>query len=169
MVLKVRLHAKRYLVITAFTALWLFHSPFRTLDETQVYFYRSVNKSMRASFMCGFGKFGLRTSSVGRKSCPYGGQEGHAALVRNITLEPEPEFAWSLVSTAASLTVISPWYSDLVLDVSGPWCWQREKKEMWCHKCVFFGLSNFKYQVNHATPDQSEKKLGIIPWALKWQ
>lgn len=78
----------------------------------------SVNKSLRAPFMCGFGRFWLRSSSVGRKSCPYGGQEGHAALVRNITLEPVPEFAWSLVSTAALLTVISPCHADLALDVS---------------------------------------------------
>lgn len=37
------------------------------------------------------------------KSCSNGQQEGPAALVRNITLEPMPEFAWSLVSTSALL------------------------------------------------------------------
>lgn len=86
--------------------------------DTGLFLSSSVNKSVRASFMCGFGEFWLRSSSVGRKSCPYGGQEGHAALVRNITLEPVPEFAWSLVFTAASLTVIRPCYADLALDVS---------------------------------------------------
>lgn len=56
------------------------------------------------------------------KSCSNGSQEGPTALVRNITLEPMPEFAWSLVSTPALLnqahTNIVLSYTDVVSYVS---------------------------------------------------
>lgn len=56
------------------------------------------------------------------KSCSNGSQEGPTALVRNITLEPMPEFAWSLVSTPALLnqahTDIVLSYTDVVSYVS---------------------------------------------------
>lgn len=137
---KIFSHPSIYSGVTVSQPIWHFRW------NTGLFLSSSVNKSVRASFMCGSGKSWVRTSSVGRKSCPYGGQEGHAALVRNITLEPVPEFAWSLVSTAALLAVISPCYADLALDVSLRGC---DRERCGVTKCVFLHFQSYLF--NHAT------------------